>query len=128
MIQSINDKLHKTESFKLPRKVYRKGICWKNKYVMHNHTRMSSPDWLVTFKIWNRVLPTITKRKLPIKLDLFCYLIVFSKSIQNYWYSQRFIDAWVVFSIFIQCFSLFIFIYWSFGIFFKTLFKIIIKI
>lgn len=40
-----------------------------------NHTRISSPDWLVTLRIWKRVLPTMTKRKTPSKIGpiLFSY-------------------------------------------------------
>lgn len=57
-----------------------------------NHTRISSPLWLVTFKIWKRVLPTMTNKNTPSKIGptlLSCYffyikykLLVFAMSCQ----------------------------------------------
>lgn len=47
-----------------------------------NHTRISSPDWPVTFKIWNKVLPTMTKRKTPRRMGpiLFSYCFFWVKN------------------------------------------------
>jgi len=37
-------------------------------YLMKDHARISSPDPLVTFKIWKRVEPTMTKRNTPSRM------------------------------------------------------------
>lgn len=46
-----------------------------NKYTRSSHARISSPDWLVTLRIWNKVLPTITNKKIPSRIGpiLFYY-------------------------------------------------------
>lgn len=58
---------------------------------------MSSPDWPVTLRIWNKVLPTMTKRKTPSKMGpiLLSYCF-FYFTLHNYLFSQRLVDTFVV--------------------------------
>ena len=58
---------------------------------------MSSPDWPVTLRIWNKVLPTMTKRKTPSKMGpillSYCFFYI---TPHNYLFPQRFVDTLVV--------------------------------
>lgn len=58
---------------------------------------MSSPDWPVTLRIWNKVLPTMTKRKTPSKMGpillSYCFFYI---TPHNYLLSQRLVDTLVV--------------------------------